>query len=187
LTFWNFDSTTVTSKIGGGWSYSNGAKPTALEINTAAPNNTYFVGFGTDGAGASGTLSQNFTATQSVAYTTSLDVAFDGEGEPVSLRFSILDRDNGNTVVGFQDVTSSQVSNYTTSAFTTFSFVFTAPSNNLAFQVTDTTSAGVGSSTDIVFDKASVSVIPEPSTFAAMVGGLALGATLVRRRRPDRA
>ncbi len=68
----------------------------------------------------------------------------------------------------------------------TVSFSFTTSNTvtdtNLYFKVYDTSISGP--STDVAFINASVSAIPEPSTFAAVAGGLVLGAALLRRRRP---
>jgi len=55
-------------------------------------------------------------------------------------------------------------------------------SGGITLQLTATTGGATGSTMSVTFDNVSVSVVPEPGTYAAILGALSLGFILVRRR-----
>jgi hypothetical protein len=164
------------------WAFTTGTRATNLV--QPSPTNVSFDGsryinFGGGGAGPGGILSQTFTAVQGQQYTASLYVTYVGTADGSSIGFSVFDV-TGNAVVQ----SASFVSGSTlTTGWVQQSFTFTAPSTSLSFRIQDLTTALQGAGTDVRADLASVSAIPEPSTYAAIFGAAALGFAVWRRRR----
>lgn len=170
-----------------GWTYTPGiAGDVYIQMsaaNATAMNSNLGTGwiptFGGGSPSAGGSLAQAFTATVGQQYVASLDVGGIGYMQAgAQLTFGVYQSADDSVVATF---TASAIAQEITSSWQTFTLDFTAPTSSLYFKVFDSTLGGADS-TDVAFIAASVSAVPEPSTYAALAGVGALGLVCWRRR-----
>jgi hypothetical protein len=167
-----------------GWTYAVGGGAPDAVSNYYIPGSPfsgygYLVQLGAGSDLTGGSISQGFSSTTGAIYTASLDVAYVGNGGGSAITFGIYDVNNGSALVGSQTTAFSSLTN----SFQTVSFDFVAPSTNLTFRISDASGGTVD--TDVAAGNASIALktIPEPSTYAAIAGVLALGFAFWRRQR----
>ncbi len=156
------------------WTYS-GTNAAAAYTRDALGN--HFIQMGA-GQKIGGILTQSFDASANQTYDVSFSLRAIGTGS-TSLTVSVSD--SFDNILGSKSVTLSDASAQS------FSFNTGTNATGLKFTITDTTLPdGASNDNDLGIDNVSVtqntSSIPEPSTYAAIFGVLALGAAAYRRR-----
>ncbi|MCW2339059.1 hypothetical protein M2337_003292 [Sphingobium sp. B2D3A] len=167
----------VVIAYGQGSGYPTGAY--GESIPAPAGGGTYGAYFSSDTANPD-SLSQSVNVVAGVSYYLSFDyfVPLNGYGNPfdASLQFLIDDVPAGLSL------TAGSVSGTTPQTWYTFTTQFTATNSgpaNLKFNF-----FGDGSTAaDFVVDNVSMAAVPEPATWALMIGGFALAGMQLRRRR----
>lgn len=163
---------TVSGHIPGG-TYLVGSASAGTYGSAQDGNNLIFA---TNGADPGNGLYQDFTATIGQQYTASIYMRyFQGSGYNVQGLIIVEDNNNSLADVGYQTATTLS------DTWTQVSFTFTAPSTSLRFSFYD--NSLTTNSSDIQFDNARISAVPEPSTYAAMAGLAALGFVGWQRRK----
>ena len=150
-------------------------------IDYINPSNPYWVA--QDGTraldmsgSAPGSISQTLATAAGQAYTVSFYMAGNPDGAPLTKAMSV--DVNGSGVQGYS-FDASGVTSYAHLGWTlkTYKFVATGASSVLTF-----TDLNTGSPYGAALDNVSIAV-PEPATWALMIGGFGLAGSVLRRRR----
>lgn len=130
-------------------------------------------------------LFQTFFATAGQSYAVSIYARYFGVGDFVRGGFQVEDATSDFETVGAVTfaVIPSRADELLTNSWQQYSFGFTALNTGIhRVLVRDFTVSGGGTNTDILFDNASLTAIPEPASAAALLGLGALGCAALRRR-----
>jgi hypothetical protein len=167
----NFDSDVLllnSTSFLGGWTVSGGTVDTiGPGLYDVFPGNGHYIDL--DGSdGATGLFSKSFVATAGMTYTATFELAGNHRGygdDTVAVNFGSA---SGSYTLSSGD------------AFGSHTLTFTAVTNG-AFSLSFKNSGGdyVGG----LLDNVSVTAVPEPSTYAMLLGGLSLLGVAARRRR----
>lgn len=122
-----------------------------------------------------GYIEQTFSTTTGASYQLSFQIGRAGGGQDLRLTATLL---NGATTLAFGEYTPGGSGTYTTQ---TLNFTATGTSTTLRF----TDISGGNSISDLYIDNVAVtaSAIPEPSTYALILGMLAAAAAAHRKRK----
>ena len=120
---------------------------------------------------------------------TEIDIAYDiyvsnDRPRSSSFNFSFFD-DDGETLVSSLDFSSPQAStgaNWAQTARSATLNVNVADGNFVYFRWTTNDAGGSGQRDELALDNVSAQVVPEPSTYALIFGGIALGVVLFKQR-----
>lgn len=125
--------------------------------------------------GAPGTLSQTFDTAAGTSYLVRFLLAGNPAGDP-SVKTLNVSATGGSTASYTFDDTGKTLSNM---GWTAFTYGFTATGGSTTLSFASTTAGSYGPALDGV----SVSAVPEPATWAMMIGGFGLVGGTLRRRR----
>lgn len=167
----NFDSDVLvlnSTSFLGGWTVSGGTVDTiGPGLYDVFPGNGHYIDL--DGStGSAGLFSKSLNAVAGTTYTVSFDLAGNHRGYS-----------NDTVAVNFGSASGSYVLS-SSDAFATQTLTFTAVGSglvSLSFQ-----NSG-GDNVGALLDNVSIAAVPEPSTYAMLLGGLGLLGVAARRRR----
>ena len=128
------------------------------------------------------TLSQNIALVKNQTYTLSFGLFATLSGEQNPFNFTLSEVLNSGLNFEVLDGQTSIGSSLVPGAWTTYNSTFTANTNanyNLRFDFV----SGATPAKDVLLDGVSISAVPEPSTWAMMIGGLGLVGVAMRRRK----
>jgi hypothetical protein len=164
-----------------GWDFSGSGE--AALVNTSfgwpAQDGNQALFFNTESTTPGLSMSQTFTTVASTQYqVTFYQWAANISGGTPNMGFYVDAFDGATSLTGGTGLTTN--SQTTTQTLETFNFTATSSSTTLMF----TDISGDTNLADLALDNVAVTAaIPEPSTYAAMLGVAALGLAMVRRRK----
>lgn len=128
------------------------------------------------------TLSQDIALVKNQMYTLSFGIFATLSGENNPFNFTLSELVNSGLNIEVIDFQTSFGNSLVPGAWNTYTYTFTA-NRNADYNLLFTFASGNTPAKDVLLDGISVTAVPEPSTWAMMIGGLGLVGVALRRRK----